>query len=80
MSDNANDAADWRRLSQAPFACEKSPVASDQGMIVTNHPLASAAGAEMLAARRALSDWADWAGTLGAARETRPNLPEGEET
>ncbi|MEQ8898340.1 MAG: glutathione S-transferase family protein [Roseovarius sp.] len=37
-------------------------------------------GAEMLAARRALSDWADWAGTLGAARETRPNLPEGEET
>lgn len=33
-----------------PFRCEKRPVRGARGMIVTNHPLASAAGAEMLAA------------------------------
>ena len=31
-----------------PFACEKRPATGSRGMIVTNHPLASAAGAEML--------------------------------
>ena len=31
-----------------PFACEKRPATGSRGMVVTNHPLASAAGAEML--------------------------------
>ena len=30
------------------FACEKRPAVGSRGMVVTNHPLASAAGAEML--------------------------------
>jgi gamma-glutamyltranspeptidase / glutathione hydrolase len=30
------------------FTCEKQPATGSRGMIVTNHPLASAAGAEML--------------------------------
>lgn len=50
MSQPSADLTDWRRLSPASFSCEKTPISSDQGMIVTNHPLASAAGAEMLAA------------------------------
>ncbi|MFM1987254.1 MAG: gamma-glutamyltranspeptidase [Pseudomonadota bacterium] len=33
-----------------PFAVEKTPARAARGMVVTNHPLASAAGAEMLAA------------------------------
>jgi gamma-glutamyltranspeptidase/glutathione hydrolase len=33
-----------------PFALEKTPARASRGMVVTNHPLASAAGAEMLAA------------------------------
>ncbi len=32
----------------ARFACEKQPALGARGMVVTNHPLASAAGAEML--------------------------------
>lgn len=36
--------------SALPFRCEKQPVTSTRGMVVTNQPLASAAGAEMLAA------------------------------
>ena len=32
------------------FSCEKQPSTGKRGMVVTNHPLASAAGAEMLAA------------------------------
>ncbi len=32
------------------FRCEKQPATGTRGMVVTNHPLASAAGAEMLAA------------------------------
>ena len=31
------------------FTCEKSPATGSRGMVVTNHPLASSAGAEMLA-------------------------------
>ena len=31
-----------------PFTCEKRPATGARGMVVTNHPLASAAGAEML--------------------------------
>lgn len=41
---------DWRANAAAPFECEKSPANGASGMVVTNHPLASAAGAEMLAA------------------------------
>jgi gamma-glutamyltranspeptidase/glutathione hydrolase len=34
----------------AEFVCEKRPATGSRGMVVTNHPLASAAGAEMLLA------------------------------
>ncbi|NPD17061.1 gamma-glutamyltransferase [Xinfangfangia sp. D13-10-4-6] len=40
----------WRVRAQAPFDCEKQPARAAGGMVVSNHPLASAAGAEMLAA------------------------------
>ena len=33
-----------------PFTCEKTPASGAGGMVVTNHPLGSAAGSEMLAA------------------------------
>ena len=36
--------------SALPFRCEKQPATATRGMVVTNHPLASAAGVEMLAA------------------------------
>ncbi len=32
----------------APFVCEKQPATGSRGMVVTNHPLASAAGMEVL--------------------------------
>jgi gamma-glutamyltranspeptidase/glutathione hydrolase len=38
------------RNFEASFTCEKRPAAGTRGMVVTNHSLASAAGAEMLAA------------------------------
>jgi gamma-glutamyltranspeptidase/glutathione hydrolase len=34
----------------ADFACEKKPATGSRGMVVTNHPLASAAGSQMLLA------------------------------
>jgi gamma-glutamyltranspeptidase/glutathione hydrolase len=40
----------WRRRAGTLFEAEKRPVQATRGMVVTNHPLASAAGAEMLAA------------------------------
>lgn len=40
----------WRARAASPFRCEKQPATSSRGMVVTNHPLASAASAEMLAA------------------------------
>ena len=40
----------WRDRAGTVFACEKQPVHASRGVVVTNHPLASAAGAEMLAA------------------------------
>ena len=40
----------WRTLAATPFSTEKRPATGSRGMVVTNHPLASAAGAEMLAA------------------------------
>lgn len=33
-----------------PFSCEKRPATGSRGMVVTNHPLASAAGSQMLLA------------------------------
>src|SRR5208282_2596615 len=42
--------SDWRARAGATFVCEKRPAHGARGMAVTNHPLASAAGAEMLAA------------------------------
>lgn len=33
-----------------PFACEKQPATGSRGMVVTNHPLGSAAGSELLLA------------------------------
>eukprot|EP01042_Synura_sphagnicola_P027128 gene27128-35037_t len=41
---------DWRGRAGSPFTCEKTAVAAQRGMAVTNHPLASAAAVEMLAA------------------------------
>jgi gamma-glutamyltranspeptidase/glutathione hydrolase len=40
----------WRTRAATTFDCEKRPATGTRGMVVTNHPLASAAGAEMLAA------------------------------
>lgn len=40
----------WRNRAGTKFTPEKTPATSKRGMVVTNHPLASAAGAEMLAA------------------------------
>src|ERR1700722_2525674 len=41
---------DWRTRAGTTFRCEKQPAIGKRGMVITNHPLASAAGAEMLAA------------------------------
>jgi gamma-glutamyltranspeptidase len=41
---------DWRSRAGTRFSTEKRPATGTRGMVVTNHPLASAAGAEMLAA------------------------------
>ena len=40
----------WRQRAGTVFTCEKQPAQGRNGMVVTNHPLASAAGLEMLAA------------------------------
>src|SRR5215510_12763855 len=40
----------WRQRAGTNFKCEKQPAHGRNGMVVTNHPLASAAGMEMLAA------------------------------
>jgi gamma-glutamyltranspeptidase/glutathione hydrolase len=42
--------AHWRDRTDTVFACERRPATESRGMVVSNHPLASAAGAEMLAA------------------------------
>jgi gamma-glutamyltranspeptidase / glutathione hydrolase len=42
-------ASGWRARAGTLFSTEKQPVRAARGMVVTNHPLASAAGAEMLA-------------------------------
>ena len=40
----------WRERAGIVFDCQKQPASGSRGMVVSNHPLASAAGAEMLAA------------------------------
>jgi gamma-glutamyltranspeptidase/glutathione hydrolase len=40
----------WRDRTDTAFTCERQPAVGSRGMVVSNHPLASAAGAEMLAA------------------------------
>ncbi|MDP1882229.1 MAG: gamma-glutamyltransferase, partial [Bradyrhizobium sp.] len=40
----------WRDRTGTVFDCLKQPASGSRGMVVSNHPLASAAGAEMLAA------------------------------
>lgn len=40
---------DWRDRTATSFQCQKQPAVSSRGMVVSNHPLASSAGAEMLA-------------------------------
>jgi gamma-glutamyltranspeptidase/glutathione hydrolase len=42
--------SDWTARAGTRFAPQKRPAMGTRGMVVTNHPLASAAGAEMLAA------------------------------
>lgn len=43
-------AGNWRDRAATVFECEKKPATSSRGMVVSNHPLASSAGVEMLAA------------------------------
>jgi gamma-glutamyltranspeptidase / glutathione hydrolase len=43
-------ACNWRDRTATTFVCRKQPALGSRGMVVSNHPLASAAGAEMLAA------------------------------
>ena len=40
----------WRDRAATTFQCRKQPASGSRGMVVSNHPLASSAGAEMLAA------------------------------
>ena len=40
---------DWRDRAGTLFECEKQPALGSRGMVVTNHPLASTAGMQMLA-------------------------------
>jgi gamma-glutamyltranspeptidase/glutathione hydrolase len=42
--------SNWRQRAGTQFKCEKQSAQGGNGMVVTNHPLASAAGMEMLAA------------------------------
>jgi gamma-glutamyltranspeptidase/glutathione hydrolase len=42
--------SNWRDRTDTVFNCRKQPASGSRGMVVSNHPLASAAGAEMLAA------------------------------
>ena len=42
--------SNWRDRAGSKFTCEKQPAHGSNGMVVSNHPLASAAGMEMLAA------------------------------
>jgi len=43
-------ASNWRDRAGTLFTCEKKPAHASRGVVASNHPLASAAGMEMLAA------------------------------
>jgi gamma-glutamyltranspeptidase / glutathione hydrolase len=43
-------AGNWRDRAGTAFECQKQPAAGSRGLVVSNHPLASAAAMEMLAA------------------------------
>jgi gamma-glutamyltranspeptidase/glutathione hydrolase len=45
-----NMTGQWRDRAATSFQCQKQPASGSRGMVVSNHPLASSAGAEMLAA------------------------------
>src|SRR5215207_1145041 len=45
-----NMTGNWRDRATTGFTCQKRPATGSRGMVVSNHPLASSAGAEMLAA------------------------------
>lgn len=49
MKNEGSLTENWRAQAGTTFDCEKTPVTSSKGMVVTNHPLASAAAVEMLA-------------------------------
>jgi gamma-glutamyltranspeptidase/glutathione hydrolase len=50
IEDHQMPETNWQSRAGTTFSCEKRPAIGTRGMIVSNHPLASAAGAEMLAA------------------------------
>src|SRR4051812_35387865 len=45
-----NMTSNWRDRAATSFQCQKQTASGSRGMVVSNHPLASSAGAEMLAA------------------------------
>jgi gamma-glutamyltranspeptidase / glutathione hydrolase len=50
IEDDAAMTGNWRDRTDTVFQCRKQPASGSRGIVVSNHPLASAAGAEMLAA------------------------------
>src|SRR5277367_1150859 len=50
MRETRDMTGNWRDRAGTLFDCQKQPASGSRGMVVSNHPLASAAGAEMLAA------------------------------
>jgi gamma-glutamyltranspeptidase / glutathione hydrolase len=50
FTDGTRMTGNWRDRTGTVFTCQKKPASGSRGMVVSNHPLASAAGAEMLAA------------------------------
>src|SRR5262245_58479386 len=43
------DLVDWRRRAGSPFQTRKQALIASEAVVASNHPLASAAGVEMLA-------------------------------
>src|SRR5215471_8403518 len=50
MGENRVSKSTWRERAGTVFTCEKQPAHGTNGMVVSNHPLGSAAGMAMLAA------------------------------
>ncbi|MAM75497.1 gamma-glutamyltransferase [uncultured Tistrella sp.] len=49
MDRTSQGARSWKQAAGTQFSCEKAPALGYRGMVVTNHPLASAAAVEILA-------------------------------